>query len=253
MKSLFIYLALAFLCFYTFAQAPEGFNYQGIARDSKGKELLNIGISLRLSILTNSATGSVVYSESHSTTTNNYGLFRLKIGEGNVLSGIFRNINWASTKTFLKVEMDVAGGTNYSFLGCSQLISVPYALMANTAKKSLNDLDTSAVNELQILKLSNDTLYLDRGGFVFLGKYDDKTAIKNIQTKLISDSSYFIGNINNERTSRLTNDNLLSQKIVADSNYLKGLFLTNTMSIGYETNSRINADNNQKSKQIWRI
>ena len=75
MKSLFIYLALAFLCFYTFAQAPEGFNYQGIARDSKGKELLNTGISLRLSILTNSATGAVVYSESHTTTTNNYGLF----------------------------------------------------------------------------------------------------------------------------------------------------------------------------------
>jgi N-acetylneuraminic acid mutarotase len=223
MKTSFICMLLVLISIYTFAQAPDGFNYQGIARDNKGKELTNQNISLRLSILQTSATGTSVYTESHNATTNGFGLFTVKIGKGIVSSGNFRKINWSTGLYFLKVEMDATGGTNYVFLGTSQLVSVPYAMMANIALKSVNDLDTSATNELQILKISNDTLYLDKGGFVYLGKYDDKNAIQQLRTKLNADSSYFNLQMNDERTERKNNDNDLNLKIVADSAYLKWL------------------------------
>jgi hypothetical protein len=164
MKSSFTCFLLAFICFNTLAQAPDGFNYQGIARDNQGKELINKSISLRLSILKNSVGGTSVYSETQAKTTNSFGLFTIKVGSGTVISGKFNQIDWSTGLYFLKVEMDVNGGTNYSFMGTSQLLSVPYALMATRSLKSLNDLDTSSVNELQTLSINYDTIRLSNGG-----------------------------------------------------------------------------------------
>jgi hypothetical protein len=247
-----ILLCLFFLVLYRilFAQAPESINYQGIARDKDGKEIINKSISLRFSILLNSVTGTSVYCETQSQTTNNFGLFNVKIGTGTMLSGNFMKIDWSAGKFFLKTEMDPNGGVAFIFLGTSQLLSVPYALFANKAIKSLNDLDTSAVNELQILKLSNDTLYLDRGGFVFLGDYHDKIEIQKIKTKLITDSSDFVVKINNERTERQAKDNILNGKITSDSISLRGFINTNATNIIAETNFRITSDNNLKTKII---
>jgi hypothetical protein len=168
MKSSIFCLLWVFLCLNTLAQAPDGFNYQGIARDNQGKELPNQNIGLRLSILQNSATGTTVYKESHSLTTNNFGLFNIKVGSGIVLSGNFSKIAWNTGLYFLKVEMDVTGGTNYVLLGTSQLISVPFAMMSNLSLKSVNDLDTSPTNELQTLSRSNDTIFLTNGGYAKL-------------------------------------------------------------------------------------
>jgi hypothetical protein len=168
MKTSFFSLLLAFLCFYTFAQAPEGFNYQGIARDSKGKELSNTTISLRLGILQDSAAGNTVFTETHNIVTNDYGLFTVRVGAGKLISGDFSKIKWPTGLYFIKVEIDPAGGSNYTFLGSSQLLSVPFTLMANSALKSLNDLDTSATNELQTLSIRYDTIFLTNGGFVKL-------------------------------------------------------------------------------------
>jgi hypothetical protein len=39
------------------AQAPQGINYQGVARDSEGKAVASKTLSVRISILKNSATG----------------------------------------------------------------------------------------------------------------------------------------------------------------------------------------------------
>jgi hypothetical protein len=250
MKTSAICILFTFLCFYTFAQAPEGFNYQGIARDNKGKELANQSIRLRLSILQTSATGSSVYSETHTTTTNSFGLFNVKVGTGMPSVGNFSKINWTTGLYFLKVEFDPAGGTNFVFSGTSQLVSVPYAMMSNLSLKSLNDLDTSSQNELQIMKLQNDTLYLDKGGYVYLGKYFDKNEIQQLKTKLIADSIGVDLKINNESTVRINSDISLGLKIVSDSNYLKGLINANTTGLTNEINGRIAGDNAIKSKQI---
>jgi len=170
MKSSIFCLIWVFLCFYSFAQAPDGFNYQGIARDNQGKELPNQNIRLRLSILQNSSMGASVYQETQSLTTNNFGLFTVKVGSGNVTNGNFGKIAWFTGVYFLKVEMDPTGGTNYALLGSSQLMSVPYAMMSNVSLKSLNDLDTSPTNELQTISIRNDTIFLTNGGFAKLPK-----------------------------------------------------------------------------------
>ncbi len=116
-----------------FAQAPQGLNYQAVAYDAGGLPVVNTTISVRLSILDGSATGTLVYQETQGPTTDNTGLFSIVIGNGTVVSGAFNTINWDNGSKFLKTEIDISGGTNYVVMGTSQFMSVPYALYANSA------------------------------------------------------------------------------------------------------------------------
>jgi hypothetical protein len=135
MKKLFTSaLSLLFLASLTYAQAPQSFNYQGVARNSSGAELVNTTVTLRISILDGSSSGTVLYSEFFQPTTSSLGLFNVAIGNGTPVSGTFASINWgAGNGKFLKVELDPNGGTNFSLVGTPQLLSVPYALYAANA------------------------------------------------------------------------------------------------------------------------
>jgi hypothetical protein len=124
-------LFFAFLSVATLnAQVPQAMNYQAVARNASGQELVNQAVNLRLSILDGGPTGSPVYVETQSTATNSLGLFTVAVGQGTVISGVFSAVNWASGSKYLKVEADITGGTNYVTFGNSQLLSVPYALYA---------------------------------------------------------------------------------------------------------------------------
>lgn len=115
------------------AQAPELINYQGIARGSSGVILSNQPITLKLSIHSGSTSGPVVYQETHSTATNQFGLFNVHIGGGSIVSGTFASIQWGTNLFFIEVEMDENGGSSFSSMGTSQLVSVPYALYAKNS------------------------------------------------------------------------------------------------------------------------
>lgn len=119
------------------AQVPQQFNYQGVARDNSGVELANQAISLRISLHSGSPIGTAIYQETQSSITNQFGLFNLQIGSGTVVSGTFNTIPWGSNTYYVQVEMDATGGTNYTDMGTSQLLSVPYALYAETSSTSL--------------------------------------------------------------------------------------------------------------------
>lgn len=121
-----------------FAQAPQAINYQSVARDTSGVVYANRNISVKISILSGSANGTLVFSESHSVTTNNYGLFTLHIGQGTYIYGVFSSINWGANSYYIKVEADISGGTNYVTMGTSQFLSVPYALYAANSGTSGN-------------------------------------------------------------------------------------------------------------------
>ncbi len=112
------------------AQAPEKFNYQAVARNNSGQVLANQGISVRISIHSGSTGGTVVYSETHSTTTNQFGLFTLAIGGGTPVTGTLGAIDWSANSYFAETEIDPAGGSSYTSVGNAQLLSVPYALYA---------------------------------------------------------------------------------------------------------------------------
>lgn len=112
-------------------QVPQSTNYQGVARNAQGNPLVNQIISLRFT-LTNGNNGPVLYKETWQDTTNQFGLFSVKIGAGNVVSGNFSGINWGNVTPYLEVEMDVNGSTNYVDMGSSPWVSVPYALHSNS-------------------------------------------------------------------------------------------------------------------------
>jgi hypothetical protein len=122
------------------AQTPQAFKYQAVARDASGNVLANKSVSFKISILSGSVSGIVVYSETHpGKTTNTFGLVELEIGKGTVVSGTFASISWGGNAFFVKVEMDPTGGIAYQTMGTSQLLSVPYALQAKTVESVSTD------------------------------------------------------------------------------------------------------------------
>jgi hypothetical protein len=132
MKKQFYLLTLSLLvCFVVVkAQAPQGFNYQGVARNSFGNIISSKPIAIRFSLRATTAAGIVVYSEKHSTETDQYGLFTLLVGKGEAITGNFSNINWGTNSMFLQVELDGDNKGIFTNMGTTQLMSVPYALFA---------------------------------------------------------------------------------------------------------------------------
>ena len=136
MKKIILIAAFAFGTYLVSAQAPEKMSYQAVVRNATGQLIQNQNVGIKASILQNSGTGTVVYSETLSGTTNANGLVSLAIGSGTVLSGTFASIDWSTGNYYLKTETDPTGGTNYTIAGTSQLLSVPYAMYAKSAGKS---------------------------------------------------------------------------------------------------------------------
>lgn len=116
------------------AQAPEKMSYQAVVRNSGGQLVINQTIGMRISLLKGSVTGTAVYTETHAPMSNANGLVTLEIGGGTVVAGSFSTIDWSKGPYFVRTETDPAGGSNYTIVGTSQLLSVPYALHAKTAE-----------------------------------------------------------------------------------------------------------------------
>ncbi len=133
MKKTFFFVMLIGTLVALHAQSPQAFKYQAVARNNSGVILENQLVSFRMDIRVGSPAGSIVYSETHLAMTNDFGLVNLEIGNGSILIGDFSLIDWAADDHFLDVSMDPTGGESYQFLGSSQLLSVPYALYAETA------------------------------------------------------------------------------------------------------------------------
>lgn len=138
MKNLFSTLLLLITFTITSFAQPQAIPFQGAARNSLGNILSNRAISLRLSILDSSATGPVVYSETHSTTTSLLGLFTVNVGQGVLVSGTFDQIDWGNADKYLSVELDTNNGSAFVQMGITQMLSVPYALHSKTSGTKLD-------------------------------------------------------------------------------------------------------------------
>jgi hypothetical protein len=133
MKQFYTILAVFLLTAPTWAQSPEKMSYQAVVRDASNELVTNQQVGMQISILQTTATGTAVYLETQTPTTNVNGLVTLEIGTGTSVTGNFSGIDWSTDMYFVKTETDPAGGTDYSITGTSQLLSVPYALHAKTA------------------------------------------------------------------------------------------------------------------------
>ncbi len=114
----------------TFSQgAPQGFNYQSVVRNNSGAPIVNQTVSLLFAIRSGSQNGPIAYYEKHSTSTNEFGLVNLVIGQGTPLQGDFTAINWGGGAKYLTVSIESSPNI-FDELGSAQLLSVPYALYA---------------------------------------------------------------------------------------------------------------------------
>ena len=123
-------LLIAFLPLISFAQ--DAFRYQTVARDSSGATITNQLIGVQVSIILDDESNPAIYEEIHQLESNDYGVINLSIGDGIPMAGDFSTINWAQ-KAFIKIKMDLAGGTNYTISSVAEILSVPRALYAENA------------------------------------------------------------------------------------------------------------------------
>ena len=184
MRKLFTLLAFIVITILN-AQAPQGFNYQATVRNSSGTLISNQNVYFKFNIMLNSQTSVPVYSEIHYVPTDDMGQVNLIVGQGTPTIGTFTVINWANGTYYLGIELNT--GTGYVAMGTTQLLSVPYALYANSSGNSevvtpnlasvlaLNN----GANNLQIKNLADPTDGQDAVTNSFL-----TTQIANLQSQI---------------------------------------------------------------------
>jgi len=154
-KILLILLVLPlFICVQ--AQTPQGINYQAVAYDSNGLELVNQEISVRLGILLETTAAETSYTETHQVSTNDFGLFSLVISEGNTIDD-FSTLNWENG-AFLKVELDANLDGDYLLMGINSFSSVPYSLFAENIPMYYSEEIDGLVSEIGGLNNEIDSL-----------------------------------------------------------------------------------------------
>lgn len=164
LKNIFLvkhwWLVLLTLNFNIFSQTspPESISYQGVARDAAGNILSNQPIGIQFLIHQGSPSGTVVFYETHSTSTNAVGIFTLAIGSVN--TSTFQSIPWNNGPYYLEVQMDPTGGSSFTPIGTQQLLSVPYALYAKssyTAAGSFSSAISYSTNNAPPISINSNT------------------------------------------------------------------------------------------------
>ena len=181
-----------------FAQAPLGFNYQATVRNASGTLIVNQNVYFKFNVMLNSQTSVPVFTETHYVPTDDLGQVNLVVGQGTATAGSFSNINWGSGNYYLGIELNTGAG--YVAMGTTQLLSVPYALYANSAGSTQAIIPNLAsvlavnngANNLQIKNLANPT---DAQDAVTKGYLDSKNQYRT--------SIYLTGNITDAEAAAL--------------------------------------------------
>jgi uncharacterized protein (TIGR02145 family) len=162
MKKILTLSGLAMLTISVFAQSPEKISYQAVIRNTGGELVASHAVGVLISILHDSPTGDLIYTEAQTSSTNENGLLSIEIGSLVSLAGI----DWSDGPYYIKTDIDPAGGTSYTITGTSQLLSVPYALHANTAS-GYTETDplfaTSSANGIAAANINNWNTAYDWG------------------------------------------------------------------------------------------
>ena len=184
MKKIITTLSFVIIGIIVSAQTPQAFKYQAVVRDNAGNVLAGQNVSFRISILDGSAGGPSVFTETHDAVTNEFGLATLEIGNGVPESGVWQDIDWSTGEKFLEVELDPDGGSAYTPMGTTQLLSVPYSLYSET---------TGDTTRWQ--KNSNNLYYVE--GKVAIGHPSPVVNLDIRSQSPASSSSILLGNSDN--------------------------------------------------------
>jgi hypothetical protein len=165
----------------------KGIYYQAVAIDEDGKEIVGTdvtgkplyekAIGVRFTI-TKGSDGTVEYQETHTTTTDRYGLFSLTIGMGQSTgTGLYAkllDIPWIDADQFLKVEISAKNNGDYKMVSNQQFMAVPYSFytddIADDAVTSAKIMNGTILNEdiadatIDLSSKVTDTLPVANGG-----------------------------------------------------------------------------------------
>ena len=176
MRKLLLLVAL-FVCDSSMAQSPEKFTYQSVIRDEAQNLILDSNVGIQIIIRKDSPSGTIIFKEQHTVTTNQNGLATLEIGSGAVITGMFSSIDWSNGPYFIETGTDPLGGTNFTIIGVSQFLSVPYALHSKTAENVFNDqvddADNNPTNEIQDISLNGTELSITNGSTIDISALQD--------------------------------------------------------------------------------
>jgi|GEM_PF-6603137 len=116
------------------AQSAGLFNYQFVLRSGSGLPLSGQALAVRVEINRGNSPGVTVFREDHMDTTALDGVGSVRVGSGVLHSGMdsLRNIAWETGPYFLRVLIDTARTGAFTLMSSSELLSVPYALHADT-------------------------------------------------------------------------------------------------------------------------
>ena len=201
-------LALVCLAYATsFGQnVPQGIAYQAVAvkdgaysvagQNPQAIYWSNKEIKVRFTIFDKYPNGSSQYSEVHTTTTDDYGVFNLIIGQGSSLSGDFTTIPWELGDAHLQVEIDFENTNTFTLTALEKFWSVPYAFVTNETGTSSTDSSLAALNnKFQYLKDRDKDTVIGNEGISYQALDSLNKALKaEIAALRLSDKDTVIGN-----------------------------------------------------------
>ena len=234
------------------AQAPSKFSYQAVVRDASGALINKSPVGIQISLYKNATSGTAVYVERHTANSNANGLISIEIGSGTLQSGNFSTIDWGNNNYFIKSEMDPNGGTSYTVELSNQLLSVPYALYANSSAPQkendpefkassaasitssnitdwdndlVDDADSDPANEIQDLDLTSTILTITNNGSAT--SIDLSGYLDNTDTSVLTEAQVdaYVGN-NGFLTSEIDGDT--TNEIQTLTQVGDSLFLSNS-------------------------
>ena len=228
------YLTILILIpFFGISQGPAQFKYQSVVRDAGGLIIVNSPVGVQLTIHDLSATGNVVFQEIHSVTTNQYGLMNLEVGSGTPTAGTLGSVDWANGAKYLEIEADLTGGTSYSSFGTSQLLSVPYALHANTSGTPILP-NGSMIGNTSFWDgttwVTNSNSLFNDGNRIGIGTVNPQQKLDVLgHFNLAADSSIMFGNI------KMITVSGIKSMYLGDSSGISNTFGTANTYLGYHT------------------
>ena len=139
-----------------------GIPFQAIAKDEAGTPANERTIYVQTNIIAKSITGNTIFTEVHTTKTDERGVFSILIGEGNVATGNIPSLhalNWEEGPFFLGIQIAMMPNNpvqnwtyqnNWINMGTTSFGIVPYAFYA--AQTSGLQLKLNATDTVQMLR-----------------------------------------------------------------------------------------------------
>lgn len=178
-----------------------GLSYQAVLRDSNGEALSNTNLLIRFSLTDQN--GEIQYEETHQTTTDEFGMISLFIGQGNPIEGDFA-VAVVNPNLALEIRIQLEDGQEID-LGRSTLGGVPFAY--STIDKQHLVIKDTLPGGIEIgLTGSDSSVFIVAGGSV-LQKLTLTDLGKNVEIGLTHDGTKVV--VDRNASNELQNLNIV--------------------------------------------